>query len=162
MYLIYQGEEIVFETLFMKLLHPILFAFHIAEMSCYVVLFKNLLKHDEEMRDIKLISGDNHQRRKRINLFSLSAQISGFAVETVYLLILICLRLLGRKYFPKHSRDYADTFYLTQFGLTSTLQILVSPDLRDKFWAMFKHWVNKGKFSAWTNQNKFLNNLESK
>ena len=135
--MIYRGQEVVYETFFMRILHPILFAFHIAELICYVLLFRSLLKHDDEMKSIKLISADSHRRRKRINLFSIYAHVSGFIVETVYLSVLITLRLLGRKYFPLHSRDYADSVYLTQFGLTSTIQVLVSPDLRAKLLTMF-------------------------
>ena len=148
-YFLYNRREIIQETLGMKLIQPILVALQLSELICYIYLFSYIAKHDKEMEENKIISLDNFKNRKQMNLFSLNAQIFGSVLEIVYQLIILIVRLLGSKFFPQYSdsiRGYVDSFFITQFPLTSLLQILVTPDLRRSFFALVKHWM-------WENSN---------
>ena len=131
-YFLYTVGEVSYDKLSMKLYHPILIVLQISELSCYVILYREVSKHDEEMRRKKIISSSNFDKRKQKNLFSLYAQLSGFVLEMLYLLLIFCLRVIGRKYALMHMKGYVDAFYMTQFGLTSTIQILLSADLRQR------------------------------
>lgn len=120
------------ETIWMKLYPLILILFQLMEMTCYTVLFRYLAKHHKEMVDNQIISNDHYRAKKRIHLFSLYAHIAGFVVEVIYLVAVLCLRIVGKKFSPKHSIDVVNLFRMTEFGVTSTVQILVSSDLRQK------------------------------
>jgi len=126
------------ETTEMKLFPIILILFQLSEMTCYILLFKHLAKHHKEMVDNNVISNDHYRARKRMHLFSLYAHLAGFAVEVAYLFAVMCLKIIGKKLFPKHSIDIVNIFRMTEYGATSTVQILVSSDLRQKFFAIFK------------------------
>ena len=138
----YNQQEIIQETIGMKLFQPILVAFQLTELACYIFLFTKIAKHDKEMKENKIISFETFRERKQRNLFSLNAQIFGCVTEIAYQLIIFIIRLLGSKLFPHNSdsvRNYIDIFFITQFPITSTLQILVTPNLRKKFLARAKH-----------------------
>ena len=62
----------------------------------------------------------------------MAAQVWGFIVELVYLVGLLMIRLAGRRLFPAYILDITNMIKFTQFGVTSTVQILVSPELRRK------------------------------
>jgi hypothetical protein len=86
-----------------------------------------------------IITNDLNKARKRANLFSLYAQVVGFVVEVLYILATISIKKIGEKYFPKNSREYSNTFLVTQFGVLSTVQIFVSSDLRKKLLSLVKN-----------------------
>jgi len=88
------------------------------------------------MVDNNVISNDHYRAKKRIHLFSLYAHIAGFTVEVIYLIALFLLRIIGKKLSPKHSIDIVNLFRMTEFGVTSTVQILVSSDLRQKLFSI--------------------------
>ena len=144
-YLLYTHGEVFHDTFLMKLFQPMLISLQIAELSSYMILFRAVSKHDENMKQNKIITNDNYQRRKQKNLFSMYAQVVGFALEIFYLLLTFCLRLIGRKFSIIHSREYIDAFYISQFCLTSTVQILVSSDLRLKLLVLAKQLLRLEK-----------------
>ena len=82
----------------MKLYPTALSALQLMELMCYFSLYKFVSRHDEEMRQNKIISTDTHLRRKQKNLISMSAQVSGFVLEIVYLIFLSFFKAIGRKY----------------------------------------------------------------
>jgi hypothetical protein len=82
------------------------------------------------MEDNRIISPNLSRERKRKNLLSLRAHVFGCLVEIGYIFAIFCVRILGKRFFPEYSdfsREFIDSFFITQFALTSTLQILVSP-----------------------------------
>ena len=131
----YTVGEVIHETLIMKLYPLVVTALQVMELSCYISLYKFVSKHDKEMSQNKIISSDVYYRRKQKNLFSMYAQVSGFALEIIYLIFLLIIRIIGKKYSLFNAREYTDLVYINQFGLTSTIQILVSSDLRQKFFS---------------------------
>ena len=138
-YLMYTVGKVSFDTLSMKMYHPILMVLQISELSCYFSMYRFISKHDKEMQKNKVISSDNFYKRKQKNLFSMYAQVSGFVLEMFYLVLIFCLRTIGSKYSLARMKSYIDTLYMTQFGLTSTIQIFVSSDLRLRFVTVLKH-----------------------
>ena len=91
----------------------------------------------------KVISPDAYYKRKQKNIFSMYAQLSGFVLEIFYLVFLFFVRMIGRKYSLMDAKEYADALYVTQFGFTSTIQILVSSDLRLKLYYLLKRVLPK-------------------
>ena len=114
-----------------------LITFQILELLCYLVLYRSVSEHRRQMEQDEVISRDQLRARKRIHLFSLYAQVAGFVVEVFYLLAVSFIRIVSQRYFSAHSRELVNSFRITQFGVTSTLQILVSGGLREKLFAIF-------------------------
>ena len=117
-------------------------ALQLTELSCYSFLFGLIAKHDTEMKDKRIISFDVFRERKQRNLFSMNAQIFGCVTEIIFQLIIFVVRIMGGKFFPQYSdtiRSYFNLLFISQFALTSTLQILGSPELRKKFFAYFQN-----------------------
>ena len=140
-YALYNRKEVVQETIGMKLIGPVLLMMQIFELICYIYLFGYIARHDKKMKEEKIISIDLFKERKQRNVFSLNAQIFGCALEILYQIVVLIIRFMGTKFFPNYSdliRSYINFFFITQFATTSTLQILVSPDLRKKFFSLFK------------------------
>ena len=134
----YTVGGVIHETLAMKLYPIALTLLQVMELTCYISLYQMVTKHNNEMSQNKIISRDVYVKRKQKNLFSMYAQVAGFLLEVGYLIFLLCMRIIGRRYTFFDARDYADLFYLTQFGLTSTIQIFVSSDLRLKLITLMK------------------------
>lgn len=132
------GEAVHHESPVVKFYPIALAALQMTELACYICIYKAVSKHDEEMRQRKVISTDILQRRKQKNLLSMYAQITGFVLETMYLIFSICIKVIGMKFSLVNYREYMDVFYATQFGLNTTLQILVSSDLRLKFISLIR------------------------
>ena len=139
----YTVGEVIHETLKMKLHPTALTVLQVIELSCYISLYQSVSKHNDEMSQSKVISKDVYYKRKQKNLFSMYAQVAGFVLEIMYLVCLLCMRIIGRKYSLFYARELADMFYGTQFGLNTTIQILVSSDMRQKLFSLFNqvfHW----------------------
>ena len=108
------------------------------EVGCYGVLHHYVYLHQSEMVSNGIISTDIYQSRKHVHIFSVSAQISGFIVEMVYLLGLLIVRIVGRRFFSSNILEMNNALKTTEFGVSSTVQILMSPDLRQKLFLLFK------------------------
>ena len=139
----YTVGEVIHETLIMKLYPIAVTALQVLELSCYISLYRLVSKHNTVMSQNKIISRDVYHRRKQKNLFSMYAQVSGFVLEILYLIFLLIIRITGRRYSLFKAREYADFLYVTQFGLTSTIQILVSSDLRQKLFSFLNHLLHR-------------------
>ena len=140
-YFLYNQQEVIQATTVMKLFQPAMMAFQLIELSCYSFLFGLTARHDKEMKENHIISLDAFMARKHMNVFSLKAQVFGCITEIIYQLIIFVIRFTGSKFFPQYiesTRNYVNLFFISQFAITSTLQILVSPDLRKKFFAHFQ------------------------
>jgi hypothetical protein len=59
----------------------LLISLQVAELLCYLHLYKFIHNHHKQMVHNNVISSDTYKSRKRVHLFSLSAQISGFVVK---------------------------------------------------------------------------------
>jgi len=129
---------VIYESLEVKFYPIVLAALQMIELLCYLCIYNAVTKHNEEMRQKQIISNDILQRRKQKNLFSMYAQVTGFVLEVTYLIFSICIKVIGKKFSLLNYREYMDVFYATQFGLGTTLQILVSSDLRMKFLSLLK------------------------
>ena len=139
----YTVGEVIYETLAMKLFPTALTFLQVIELSCYVSLFRAVTKHEANVSERKIIYIETFHKRKQKNLFSMYAQMSGFVLEILYLIFLLIIRITGRRYSLFNAREYADFLYVTQFGLTSTIQILVSSDLRQKLFSFLNHLLHR-------------------
>ncbi len=59
-------------------------------------------------------------------------------VRLVYLVVLLLVRVLGRKFFYANMLEVSNILKITQFWVLSIVQILASPDLRQKFLSYIK------------------------
>ena len=139
----YTFGEAIHETSAMKLYPIALSVLQVLELSCYISLFKAVSRHDENMSQNKVISLDVLHKRKQKNIFSMYAQVSGFILEILYLIFLFFVRMIGRNYSLMDAKEFAGALYVTQFGFTSTIQILVSSDLRLKLYYLLKRVLPK-------------------
>ena len=116
----------------------VLACFQIAELTSYIVLHRHVQEHHRDMLNNQIISRDLYQTRKHKHLFSLYAQIGGFAVELIYLFSLTLVKVLGRRLFSKHSLELLNYLKATEFGVIATVQVFMSPDLRQKLLCLLK------------------------
>jgi hypothetical protein len=115
-----------------------LIIFQLAEVTCYLALHQFILKHNNEMVKSKIISGEIYKSRKQIHIISLTGQIYGFIVEVVYLVFVLIVRLIGVKFLNVNILDAANALKMTEFGVIATVQVFMSPELRQKFLSVFK------------------------
>ena len=59
-------------------------------------------------------------------------------VRLTYLVVILLVRILGRKFFYANMLEVSNILKITQFWVLSTVQILASPDLRQKFLSYIK------------------------
>ena len=111
-----------------------LITFQAMELICYLVLFKHISEHNREMQQNNIISTDVYNRRRRINVISLYAQVIAFATEFTFFGLSLVVKSLGRKYFP--SRNNFIGIASVIFCINSTTMIFALPDLRRKFLTM--------------------------
>ena len=111
--------------------------FQVLELVCYLVLFHFIMEHDKEMQRNNVISTDIYTNRKRVNIFSLHAQVIGFAIEFGFFGLNLLIKALGRRFFPPNTQEFSNVALMLIFGVNSTVPILASSDLRKKFMAMF-------------------------
>lgn len=137
--MLYNNHEIYFETSGMKFSVTATFLFRVSEIICYVILYRVLSKHNDEMAQNNIISQDLNQARRNLNLLSVYAQIYGFVAENVFIVITIIWRVVGRGV-PEtdRSRELAATILVVQFAFVSAVPIFASSELRPKFLALFK------------------------
>ncbi len=55
----------------------------------------------------------------------------------VYLFVVSVIGIVGRKYFASNILELINTIKTTQFGVVSTVQILATPNLRQKLFQFF-------------------------
>ena len=136
-YLLYNHQEIYYENFGMKFAISSVFLFRVSEIVCYIILFRELSQHNDEMERNNIISRDVNRTRRRINLLSIYAQISGFVAENIYIVVIILWRVAGQA-IPEsdRSREIFAVLFVVQFAFVSTIPILASTELRNKFFSM--------------------------
>ena len=132
MYQLYSQKKIVTNKTFSRFFPLILLCFQLFELVCYLVLFRYISQHNKEMAENNIISTDLVSNRRRINIFSLYAQICGFITEAVYLNSAWITRLLERRQMITHTREYANVGLIVLFSINPTVQIFASSELRKK------------------------------
>ena len=115
----------------------VLIAIPTLELIFYLILFHYITEHNKEMQRNNVISKELFMKRRHINIFSLYAQVFGFAVEVSFFAFNLSVKLLGRRLFPPKFREYSNVLVHLVFCTNSTVQILASSELRNKFFAMF-------------------------
>ena len=136
-FLIYNGKQAVARTTTAKMYAVAIASFQAVEMICYLILFRHIMKHDEEMKNNNIISADVFTNRRRVNIFSLRAQVLNFAMKSTYSILSGCFKIIGRRYFPPNTNEYGHFIYMIPYPLYSAVPILASTDLRKKFFEMF-------------------------
>ena len=136
--MLYNQKEPKTTTTFSKMYLLILFCFQIIELALYLILFQYISQHNKEMAQANIISNDLLNSRKRLNFFSLSAQMLGFLTEAVYFIISLITRVIERRYMIPNIREYTNVGVFVLFSTNSTVLILASSDLRKKLFALFK------------------------
>lgn len=137
--MLFNKYEIQLETFGMKFSVTFGFLLRILEIVCYILLFRVLSKHNDEMERNNVISSDLNKARRRINLLSIYVQIAGFVAENIYIVIIILWRLV-RKTAPEsdQNRELFGIFLIFQFAFVSTIPIFASTELRTKLFSLFE------------------------
>lgn len=139
MYLLYHKQEGRYDTFLMKLNMNSMFLFRIGEIVFYIILYRILLKHNNEMQQNNIISQDLNRARRKVNLLSVYAHILGFVAENLYYVIALLWRMIGQTDTQsERSRENVAVLLIVQFAIVSTVPILASSELRPKFLALFK------------------------
>ena len=128
----YNGLNPIQDTMIQKMYPMVLASFQIIELTSYMAIHRYVQGHHRTMLNNQIISRDLYQTRKHKHLFSFYAQIGGFVVEVIYLMALTLVKVLGRKLFSKHSVELLNYLRATEFGVTATVQVFMSPDLRQR------------------------------
>ena len=133
----YHGTRKVEITTTSKMVIAVIITFQMMELVCYLILFRYITDHNMEMHRNIVISDDLLKSRRRINIFSLNAQVVGFAIEATFFVLNLSLKAIGRKYFPPNTQEYSNIALVLLFCVNSTVPILASSELRKKFLVMF-------------------------
>ena len=147
MFLIYNGLNSILDSTIQKIFPMILVFLQIIEMSCYKVIYGHVLQHHHNMFNNQIVSKDVYLTRKHKHLFSIYSHIGGFVVEVTYLAALSLVKLFGRKLLSKHTLDFLNILKITEFGAISTVQIFMSPDLRQKLILEIKEKLLRKKWT---------------
>lgn len=135
----YNKQDVGYDTFLVKINRNFMFLFRILEIVCYLILYRVLFKHDNEMAQNNIISQDLNRARKRVNLLSVYAHILGFVFENLYYVLAILWRIIGQADTrTERSREITGVILIVQFAFVSTVPIFASPELRTKFLDLFK------------------------
>ena len=136
---LYTGQPLIAETFEIKLFPVIGILLQILEVVCYLVIYRKVYLHQQEMIANKIISRATYQDRKRVHIFSVFAQIAGFLVKLALIIFALIIRLLEQKVFLLSVLDGLIVVKTAQFGFVAMAEIFASPNLRQNFLAIFRH-----------------------
>ena len=122
----------------MKMYLFVLIIFQLSEVGCYAILYAYIHYHQSQMVTNNIISRDVYQARKSVHMLSFYAQVSAFLVEVIYLAAQSLVKVIGRRFFPSNILELINALKATEYGVTSTVQILMTPDLRQKIFTFIK------------------------
>ena len=153
-FLLYSKKSSVTASTTSKMFIFALITFQVIELICYLVLFKHISEHNREMQRNNIISNDICIRRRHINVFSLSAQVIAFAFEFTFFGVSLVVKSIGGRYFHPDTRNFINSFISILFCINSTMMIIASSDLRQKFLAMLWNWIFSEEYFSFSFVNR--------
>jgi len=104
--------------------------FLLAEVVCYIIMYKHLYNHDTLMVKNSVISNETYRNRQRTNIFSMGGQLCSFLFEMSYVICMIICTNLIESYSATNMKEMYFVFKICEFGFLSTIQVLSSRELR--------------------------------
>ncbi len=105
--------------------------FQLAEVVCYISMYKNLYIHDTLMMKRSVISNETYRNRQRTNIFSMGGQLCCFLAELIYLANMMIWTNVIENYSVTSMKEIYFVIKICEFGFLSTVQVLTSRDLRN-------------------------------
>ncbi len=105
--------------------------FLLAEIVCYMIMYKHLYNHDTLMMKNSVISNETYRNRQRTNIISMGGQFCSFLFELSYVSSMIICTTLIESYSATNMKEMYFVFKICEFGFLSTVQVLSSRELRN-------------------------------
>ena len=102
-------------------------AFIFSELACYILLFKHLYKHNEDLLRKKTLPAGEIKRRHKQNAMSFVGQFYGFVVRTV--LTIGCLFTLIAEPGWTFLRMVVFVFVWVEFGIIAIVEVMTSVNI---------------------------------
>lgn len=100
--------------------------FTVTELSCYILLYLYLTKHNAEVAS-KVLKGSELALRKKTNAFSIAGQVAGWFVNIWHIIILAFSSIFID---IKVAREVMPIIKLSEFFLLAVIQVYTSPPIR--------------------------------
>ena len=134
MLLDYRGDTQTENTFMMSAMYGLALIFQFLEIGCYIIFYKHLYLHDTSMMQNSIISKDAYRNRQRKTLFTMGGQLCCFIAELAFVAnMVVWINVVEDSYVTSMKEIYF-VFKICEFGVISTVQVLTSGDLRNKFW----------------------------
>ena len=108
---------------------------YLSEAFCYVTFFIFVYKHNN---GLSILTSEVKKSRNHSNAHTMMGQFYFFMTETIYMFFIFLLFAFGisKKYF--YAKDIGVLYKNFEFGLISTVQCLMIPEIRQKMQIYFK------------------------
>ena len=118
----------------MRVIHKLLIFLQCLEMVCFLLLFKFMVEHDEDMFKRSVISDAVYKRRRQDNAFTGFKEMIMFTFKMCYLLFFFFIKISGESYFGKSFSvtlaEVVPFVRVFEFAINSTIQVLSIRELR--------------------------------
>ena len=100
------------------------------EIFCYIAIYTYIHCHDSSMLGLSIISSDAYKKRQRTNIISFGGQFCCFLAELVFIATMTISINVIESYNVANFKEIYFVVKIGEFGLTSTIQVLASKELR--------------------------------
>ena len=100
------------------------------EIFCYIAIYTYIHCHDSSMLGRSIISSDAYKKRQRTNIISFGGQFCCFLAELVFIATMTISINVIESYNVANFKEIYFVVKIGEFGLTSTIQVLASKELR--------------------------------
>ena len=107
------------------------------EMIMYVILFQDMSKSNERLRNS--LSKKLLQNRRKKNAINLKSQIMSFCVETGFLVFILIAHIIAKKF--HFSPSALHTLGIVEVALSNITLLISSPELRRRYFGADDVWV---------------------
>jgi hypothetical protein len=115
------------------------------ELILYLIIYKDLYKHDKTLALNSVISIDVYKSRQKHNSFTLTCQVACFAMEALFIFHLLVLNSLGEGF---ASKEISFALRVPQFAIQTILQILTSREICEKQKIILIYMLRAGHFHS--------------
>ena len=133
MLLDYRGDIQTENTIMMSAMYGLALLFQFLEIGCYIIFYKHLYLHDTSMMKNSIITKDAYKNRQRRTIFSMGGQLSCYIAELAFIANMVVWINVVEASSVTSMKEIYFVFKICEFGAISTVQVLTSGDLRNKF-----------------------------
>ena len=114
----------------MTVLYITALSFMVVELVSYIAIYTYIHCHDSSMLGLSIISSDAYKKRQRTNIISFGGQFCCFLAELVFIATMTISINVIESYNVANFKEIYFVVKIGEFGLTSTIQVLASKELR--------------------------------